>query len=37
VPTRSFAEEVIHQHVDAYLVALGLDAHGIDLLTLFVG
>jgi Lipase (class 3) len=35
--TRSFPEELIHQHVDAYLAALGLDALGIDALSLFVG
>jgi hypothetical protein len=37
VGSRGFPEEFIHQHLDAYLHALGLDAHGIDGLTLFVG
>jgi len=35
--SRSFAEEFIHQHLDAYLRDLGLDAFGIDALTLFLG
>lgn len=35
--SRSFAEEFIHQHLDAYLRETGLDAVGIDALTLFLG
>jgi hypothetical protein len=35
--TRSFAAELIHQHLDAYLERFGLRDHGIDALTLFVG
>lgn len=35
--SRSFAEEFIHQHLDAYLRELGLDAYGIDALRLFLG
>jgi hypothetical protein len=34
---RSFVEELVHQHLDAYLDRFGLRAHGIDALTLFVG
>jgi Lipase (class 3) len=37
VASRSVALEFAHQHLDAYLIALGLDAHDIDALTLFVG
>ena len=37
VASRSFPEEFAYQHLDAYLDTLGLDAHGIDTLTLFVG
>jgi Lipase (class 3) len=37
VASRSFVQEFIHQHLDAYLHELGLDAHGIDALRLFVG
>ncbi len=37
VESRSFAEEFIHQHLDAYLERLGLDAFGIDALRFFVG
>jgi hypothetical protein len=37
VASRSFVEEFIHQHLDAYLHELGLDAHGIDALRLFIG
>jgi Lipase (class 3) len=37
VGSRSVALEFAHQHLDAYLDQLGLDAHGIDALTLFVG
>jgi hypothetical protein len=35
--SRSFVEEFVHQHLDAYVHELGLDAHGIDALRLFVG
>ena len=35
--SRSFPEEFIHQHLDAYLHDLGLDALGIDALTFFLG
>jgi hypothetical protein len=35
--SRSFPEEFVHQHLDAYLQDLGLDAYGIDALTLFLG
>jgi len=35
--SRSFVEEFIHQHLEAYLHELGLDAHGVDALRLFVG
>ena len=37
VASRSFVQEFIHQHLDAYLHEQGLDAHGIDALRLFVG
>jgi lipase (class 3) len=37
ITSRSFVEEFIHQHLDAYLHELGLDAHGIDALRLFIG
>jgi hypothetical protein len=36
-PSRLFVGEFIHQHLDAYLQELGLDAHGIDALRLFIG
>jgi hypothetical protein len=35
--SRRFPEEFIHQHLDAYLRELGLDAHGIDALKLHIG
>jgi hypothetical protein len=35
--SRGFAAEFIHQHLDAYLEYLGLDAVGIDALRLFLG
>jgi hypothetical protein len=36
-PARSFVQELIHQHLDAYLDRFGLLGDGIDALTLFFG
>jgi hypothetical protein len=37
VDTRSFAQELIHQHLDAYLDRFGLLSEGISALTFFLG
>jgi len=37
VDTRSFAQELIHQHLDAYLDRFGLSNDGISALTFFLG